>query len=201
LCPRRLDERTAYTAFLVPTLKAACMAALGVSVDPTFDISQPAWLNDGNAVELPVFYSWRFQTSDTGDFETLVKRIVAQPLPPTVGERPMDVSDPGMSLPQAASTPLAVESALRALDSQPTSWDPGERQSWTTALASLLNLPDDRLQQPGAPRTLVPPLYGQWYAATGRLDPTKPPPWFQDLNADPRTRVAGALGWQAVQNE
>jgi len=201
LCQRRLDQRTAYTAFLVPTLEAARLSALGQPVDPTFDISQPAWKNDNAAIELPVFYSWRFQTSDTGDFETLVKRIVAQPLPATVGERPMDVSVPGMSLPQAASTPLAVESALRALDSQPTPWDAGERQSWTTALAGLLNLADQRLKQAGAPRTLVPPLYGRWYAATGVLDPASRPPWFQDLNADPRTRVAAALGWQVVQNE
>jgi hypothetical protein len=201
VCPRRLDSLTVYTAFLVPTLEAARLSVLGQTVDSTFDISQPAWKNDGTAVQLPVFYSWRFQTSDTGDFESLVKRIVSQPLPATVGERPMDVSDPGLGLGQAASTPLAVESALRALDSQSTPWDPNERQTWTTALAGFLNLPDLRLQQAGASRVLVPPLYGRWYAAIGRLDPTAQPPWFQDLNADPRTRVAAALGWQVVQNE
>jgi len=202
LCPRRLDSRTAYTAFLVPTIKAAALSALGEQPAPA-DVSTPAWKNDGSPVTLPVFYSWRFQTSDTGDFESLVKRIVAQPLPPTVGERPMDVSAPGLPPPPvaAASTPLAVESALRALDSQPTPWDPTERQTWTTALAGLLNLADQRLREPTTPRILTPPLYGRWYAATVTLDPSAQPPWFQDLNADPRTRVAAALGWQVVQNE
>jgi hypothetical protein len=201
LCPRRLDSKTAYTAFLVPTLEAARLAALGQEVDPNLDAGLAAWKNDGSAVELPIFYSWRFQTSDTGDFETLAWRIVAQPLPSTVGQRPMDASNPGMGLPPAASSPLAVESALRALDSQSTAWDPTERQVWTTALAALLDLPDQRLKQLGAPRTLTPPLYGRWYAGTGQLDPAAPPPWFQDLNADPRLRVGSALGWTVVQNE
>jgi hypothetical protein len=201
LCPRRLDRTTAYTAFLVPTLEAARLSALGQAVDPAMDISQPAWANDGSAVQLPVFYSWRFQTSDTGDFESLARRIRAIPLPATVGQRPMDVSAAGMGLPAAASHPLAVESALKALDAQPTIWPSGEQQTWTTALGALLNLPDQRLKQPGAPRTLAPPLYGRWYAAQTTLDPAGQPPWFEDLNVDPRTRVAAAMGWQVVQNE
>jgi hypothetical protein len=201
LCPRRLDQRTAYTAFLVPTLEAARLSALGQAVDPGMDISQSAWRNDGSAVQLPVFYSWRFQTSDTGDFESLARRITAIPLPATVGQRPMDVSAAGMGLPPAASQPLAIESALKALDAQPTTWSPSEKQTWTTALGALLNQPDQRVKLPGAPRTLVPPLYGRWYAAQTTLDPAGQPPWFDDLNADPRTRVAAAMGWQVVQNE
>jgi hypothetical protein len=201
LCPRRLDATTAYTAFLVPTLEAARLAALGLDVDPLLDSTAPAWRNDGSSVELPVFYRWRFQTSDTGDFASLVQRIVARPLPPTVGTQPMDESSPGMGLPAAASHALAAESVLRALDSESTGWDAAERQAWTSAIAALLNLPKERLEQPGARRTLAPPLYGQWYAAANALDPASPPPWFQDLNADPRLRVASSLGWQIVQND
>jgi hypothetical protein len=201
LCPRRLDQQTAYTAFLVPALEAARLSVLGQSVAPTFDAMTPAWRNDGAPVQLPIFYRWRFQTSDTGDFASLAKRIVAQALPSTAGGRPMDVSRPGMSLPAAAATPLVVESALRALDAVATPWQAAERQTWTDSLAALLNLPEQRLQQPGAPRTLTPPLYGRWHAATALLDPAAPPPWFQDLNADPRTRVAAALGTLAVQRD
>ena len=201
LCPRRLDQKTAYTAFLVPTLEGARQSALGLTAPASLDVAQPAWANDGSPVTLPVFYSWRFQTSDTGDFESLARRIVAEPLPPTMGQRQMDVSQPGMGLPQAASDPLAVESALMPLDPKPSAWDAGERQGWTAALAALLNLPDERLQTAGAPRTLTPPLYGRWYAAATRLDPSAPVTWFEDVNADPRTRVAAAAGWQVVQNE
>jgi hypothetical protein len=201
LCPRRLESSTFYTAFLVPTLEAARLSALGQSPPAGLDAMTPAWKNDGAAVELPVFYRWRFQTSETGDFETLARRIVAQPLPPTAGERPMSVADPGMGLPRAASSPLAVESALRAADAHSTDWDADEREAWTSALTALVNLPAERLRQPGAPRTLAPPLYGRWYAAKAELDPSAEPPWFQDLNADPRLRVGAALGWQVVQNE
>lgn len=200
VCPRRLDQRTAYTAFLVPTLEATRQSALGQPLDPNLDVSQPAWKNDGTAVTLPVFYHWRFQTSDTGDFESLARRIAPQSLPATVGQRAMDVSNPGLQRVAAASQPLAVESALKPLDAQPSPWDATERQAWTSSLSDLVNLPALRLQQQGLDATLAPPLYGRWYAAAPMLATTAPP-WFQDLNADPRTRVAAAIGWQVVQNE
>jgi hypothetical protein len=200
LCPRRLDQTTFYTAFLVPTLEATRLSALGQSVDPMLDVSQPAWKNDGTAVTLPVFYSWRFLTSDTGDFESLAKRIVPQSLPATIGQRPMDVSNPGMGRTLAASQPLAVESALEALDATPSAWSAGEEATWTTSLASLLNLSTTRITAGATDLTLTPPLYGRWYAAATALVTTAPP-WFQDLNTDPRTRVVAATGWQVVQNE
>lgn len=199
VCPRRLDQDTAYTVFLVPTLEATRRSVLGQSVGVTFDVSQPAWKNDGSAVTLPVFYSWRFQTSDTGDFASLAKRIVPQALPATAGQRAMDVAEPGMGRAPAASAPLAVESALRPLDAVPTPWDAGEQVTWTESLAALLDLPADRISEGATNPTLTPPLYGRWYAAAPRLDATAPP-WFQDLNADPRTRVVAAMGWQVVQN-
>ncbi|MEO6773090.1 MAG: hypothetical protein ABI467_08705 [Kofleriaceae bacterium] len=200
LCPRRLDQRTAYTAFLVPTLEATRRSALRQAPDPTLDASQPAWKNDGSAITLPVFYSWRFQTSDSGDFVTLAKRILPQPLPATTGQRPMDVSTPGMGRAPAASQPLAVESALKPLDAVPTAWDATDKAAWTTSLSSLLNLSEDRIAGGATDPTLAPPLYGRWYAAAPRLDATAPP-WFQELNTDPRTRVVAAAGWQVVQNE
>jgi hypothetical protein len=199
LCPRRLDPRTTYTAFLVPTFEATRCAVLGVPADATMDAATPAWGNDGAAVDLPIFYRWSFQTGDAGDFASLAARIVPRDLPPTAGTRPLDESSPGMGLPAAASVPLAVESALAALDAASTPWADSERQTWTTALAALLNLPEQRLQQAGAPRTLAPPLYGRWYAASGTLEPAGTPAWFEELNADPRLRTASALGWSVVQ--
>ncbi len=201
LCPRRLDTRTAYTAFLVPTFEATRRSALRLPADPTLDAMAPAWANDGAPAELPIFYRWRFETGEGGDFASLAARVVARALPPAAGSRPMDESAAGMGLPAAATTALALESALRPLDSQSTNWPHAERQAWTTALATLLNLPTERLRQAGAPRTLAPPLYARWHAAASVLDPGAPPPWFQELNADPRLRVAAALGWTVVQRE
>jgi hypothetical protein len=51
---------------------------------------------------------------------------------------------------------------------------------------------------------LVPPRYAQWYAATDRLalpPPAPNPPWFFDLNSDPRERVAAAQGTEVIQRE
>ncbi len=199
LCPRRLEADTAYTAFLVPTFEATRRSALGLPPDPSLDAMTTAWRNDGAAADLPIFYRWHFETSDGGDFASLAARIVARTLPPTAGTRPMDESAPGMGLPAAATEPLAVESALGATDAISTPWPTHERQTWSTALAGLVNLPERRLQQAGAPRTLAPPLYARWHAAVSALDPAAPPPWFQDLNADPRLRTASALGWAVVQ--
>jgi hypothetical protein len=47
---------------------------------------------------------------------------------------------------------------------------------------------------------VAPPLYGTWHAQRARLDPAGQPSWFESLNADPRRRVAAALGALVVQD-
>ncbi len=204
LCPRQLAPDTAYTAFLVPALERARLAGLSQNVPDTIDGLAPAWTSGESNVQLPVYYQWRFQTGDDGDFASLVERVQPRPMPATVGSRPMDVSAAGYMLPPAApAAPLQalnVEAALRALDSASTTWATGDRTAWTNALATLLDTPATLLASPGAERAVAPPLYGQWYAATNQLgaaaDPTR---WFPDLNADPRLRVAAGLGTVAIQ--
>jgi hypothetical protein len=50
-------------------------------------------------------------------------------------------------------------------------------------------------------RVVAPPLYGRWHAGHATLEPGQPPPWFQELNSDPRQRVAAGLGSQVVQTQ
>jgi hypothetical protein len=201
LCPRRLDTRTAYTGFLVPALERAALAGLSQPVPDALDDMAPAWVFGDTNVQLPVYYQWRFQTGDEGDFESLVRRVVPRPMPATVGSRPMDERNPGLTLPAASATPLNAEAALRALDSTSTEWDATAEATWRTALEIVLNRPAQLLAAPGGERVVAPPLYGQWYAAETTIDSAATPAWwYNDLNIDPRVRVGAGLGTLVIQS-
>lgn len=199
LAPRRLDPRVGYTAFLVPTFERGRLAGVGDDVLDDVDGLAPAWSDGATRVQLPVYYQWRFQTGVAGDFEYLVRQLKARVLPPTVGVREIDVSSPGAGLPRASTQPLALEGALKALTTAPGAWPEPERSQFIVSLGRLLNMPAVLLAEANAVRVVAPPLYGRWYAARATLDATQLPPWFQELNADPRHRVAAGLGTQVVQ--
>jgi hypothetical protein len=50
---------------------------------------------------------------------------------------------------------------------------------------------------------IVPPIYGRWHSLTQRLEPPEAEPdqdhWVQELNMDPRYRVAAGFGTHVVQ--
>jgi hypothetical protein len=85
LCPRRLATSTHYHAFVIPTFEAGRLAGLGLDVPASTDATQSAW-GDGQ-VEFPYYYRWRFRTASLGDFEYLVRLLVAQPCDKRVGSR------------------------------------------------------------------------------------------------------------------
>jgi hypothetical protein len=201
LCPRRLKDRARYRGFLVPAFERGRLAGLGQAVPDDLDGLHPAWQDGARNIELPVYYAWRFETGPAGDFEALVRLLRPRPLPPTVGIRAMDVSEPGSELPAAARGPLGLEGALRTPATESTPWPVPERSGWTTALRSLLNRAAELLR--GTPeRPLVgPPLYGRWHAARDTLEPGQEPVWFQELNADPRLRATAGLGTLVVQDQ
>jgi hypothetical protein len=162
---------------------------------------------------LPVYYQWRFQTGTSGSFRDLALALAPRELPATVGRRAMDVSRPGLGLPAASTTPLGAEGALQSLKAvqNPPVWDPTEKTAWTSALASVLNTQTVSVEGHPSIKVVVPPLYGRWHAAQGKLvpgsnppPPTPPPagsnpPWFFDLNDDPGLRVGAATGTAVVQ--
>ena len=51
---------------------------------------------------------------------------------------------------------------------------------------------------PTADPLLAPPLYGRWHAGRATVTPGAAN-WFDELNLDPRWRIAAALGTQVVQ--
>lgn len=223
ICPRRLDDRTAYVACVVPTFLAGAQAALGLTPVATL---APAWgaATDFTAgdpldmVPLPVFYSWRFGTAEEGNFESLARKLRPAVAPPGVGRRRVDATRP---FPGAALAPgdpgaeIVVEGPVvspQSPESDPGgAWPPEAAQQWDAALADALverlNRADAQAHEadPGPP-LVGPPLYGGLHARQPRIE-TDPaaaaaqPVWFRELNTDPRRRIVGGLGARVVQAE
>jgi hypothetical protein len=221
LCPRRLDPGTEYLACVVPTFEVGRKAGLGLPIPAAEELKlAPAWPSGAQApaqVTLPVYYSWEFRTGAGGDFEELVRRLQPRQLPPEVGRRPMDIAHPGftMSPPPDASTPgavLGLEGALRVLATQPDDWSAATRLPFQNGLLPILNTPWQLATKPGATGdpVVAPPVYGCWHAAAHDISNAPPPApappwpptfWLNELNLDPRHRVAAGLGTQVVQSQ
>ena len=123
LCPRRLDPETSYSAFLVPAFQNGVQAGLGQDVS-SLTTSDPAWTQiTQGPLTLPFYFRFDFNTSDEGDFESLVRRLTPRVLPASVGQRPMDVSQPDPGIPPAASPlppGLTLNTATGAITGTPT---------------------------------------------------------------------------------
>jgi hypothetical protein len=200
MSPRRLLPQKAYRAFVVPTFKRG--VKVGRGEDPgTTDALATAWPFDtGEATTLPIYHSWRFQTGIVTSFDEAARALApVATLPESVGLRELDVSQPGLALDPPAAEEIDLGGAL---EKEPSD-DPALSSAWTNGLADLIAL--GTLEGQGT-RIVAPPLYGRWYAAEDHLDkttatPKTNPPWFFDLNNDPRYRVAAALGTEVVQRD
>ena len=199
VCPRRLKANTAYHAFVIPTFETGRLAGLGAGVPTTVDGLAPAW--GSGQTDFPVYYEWFFKTGARGDFEQLVRLLQPRVLDERVGARPMDVQEPGYEVPPVTTPPaLGLEGALKTPQTTSTPWpDP---QAFQTAVAALVNLPED-LRETGATSdpVVAPPLYGRWHAAVKRLRAALNPPWIDRLNLDPRHRTVAGFGTLVVQTQ
>ncbi|HWP09927.1 MAG TPA: hypothetical protein VNN72_29495, partial [Polyangiaceae bacterium] len=211
LSPRLLEPNVEYRACLVPTFERGRRVGVGEleEDDPTKALA--TWDTAKTDLKFPAYYSWRFRTGSIGSFEHAARMIRPIPLPESLGRRDMDVTDPGFGLVDASNASLPVEGALMsvaAFDADPPVWPAAMRDEFIADLTDLLNESahavdhEEDHDEDDDPR-LIPPLYGQWYAAKDRL--TSPassnPAWFYELNTDPRTRVAAALGTKVIQRE
>ena len=111
LCPRKLKQKTAYHAFLIPAFESGRLAGLGRDPKPLFDdpanaltATSSAWgaygtpANRPDATNFPVYHRWYFRTAEDGDFESLVRLLKPKPVDSRVGERDMDVTDPAPNI-------------------------------------------------------------------------------------------------------
>jgi hypothetical protein len=223
MCPRRLDDRTAYVACVVPTFLAGVQAGLGIAPATTL---APAWgtkedFAGGDPLDmiaLPVYFSWSFGTGEEGNFESLARKLCPAVAPPGVGRRRVDATHPWPGAPLDADDPGAEMVVTGAVVSpQPPEseaseqWPAEAQQQWapevTSELAERLNRPDvhAHVPNPGPPQ-VGPPLYGGTHVRQPRIETEEPglstqPPWFRELNLDPRHRIVAGLGTRVVQAE
>jgi hypothetical protein len=195
-----LSPETEYTTYLVPAFEAGRRAGLGLD-NTGVPGMQPAWTSGAGTVSLPIFYQWSFETGPQGDFASLVRKIHPKPLAPEVGFREMDVASPGLGLPPAADTALPVEGALKRYPEIVSPPQAGPtHDTWLQDLTKLLNESAELFKTDPTKPLVTPPLYGHWHAAQPEVVPASPP-WFQDLNEDPRKRVQAGASTLAVQRE
>jgi hypothetical protein len=207
ISPRRLAANTDYLACVVPTFEIGRKAGLGLAIDPSeLNGLAPAWsfaAGTSGEIVLPVYYSWSFRTGANGDFTSLAQRLTARPAPDGVGERPVDIGQPGFTLPATFPKPAVTNlgGALQPTDAPETdpSWPDGAEAPFQAGLAPIVNAPGQgEAADPDADPILAPPLYGRWYAARATAAPGGAS-WFDELNLDPRWRAVAALGVGVVQ--
>jgi hypothetical protein len=199
LCPRRLHADTSYYACVVPTFESGRKVGLGDVSSSAGTTLQPAWISASSPSErcrLPIYYYWEFRTGSEGDFEALVRRLHTRDDLASVGVVPVDLRAPGWGMSETKSDTLNIveqQGALRVTKRPAQSWDPDAHAAFTAELANIV-----RPTAPAIDKTLLlgPTWYGQAYL-TGNLQP----PWSQELNLDPRNRIAAGLGAQVVRIE
>jgi hypothetical protein len=204
LCPRRLDPETSYTAFLVPAFHIGVQAGLNGGDVTGISTSDPAWpLKPVAPLRLPFYYSFQFNTSDEGDFESLVRALTPTVLPDTVGKRDMDVQHPDPGIHPAGGPPLGLEGAIESVLTKSTAWSGPDKDGFQSDVQAFINQTSPStldLTNPGADPVVVPPIYGRWQAAVLGVDRTAAG-WVNDLSLDPRNRSGAGMGTQIVQGE
>lgn len=209
VCPRILAGDTDYIACVVPTFELGRRTALGIPVsdDDVNGIAlAPAWVlvPAPLKVVLPVYYYWEFRTGPKGDFESLARALKAS-VPDGLGTRTIDISQPGFVA--SGATTAQLEGALLPIPPAPPPNSPPPAPApdpipldFKKTLASIINEPS-RVQaaDPTADPLLAPPTYGRWHAGKAVADPTGTT-WLDQLNLDPRWRVAAAFGTRVIQD-
>jgi hypothetical protein len=192
ISPRALVANQRYLACVVPTYRAGVHAGLGMQVDDT-DLAL-AWDSTVTApFALPVYFSFRFQTGPGGDFASLARQIGPPTSAISVGTRPADFSQPGFGVAAAPGVTLGLEGALRSYKTVDTPWPAGTRGPYEAQLRAVLSPPA------AADPVVSPPLYGRTQSGAALPADGAQPVWFGELNLDPRSRTAAALGGQVVQ--
>ena len=153
LCPRHLEPKSRYTAFVVPTFKLGVYAGLGWKPGDGDLANTLAWDIDKREsdMKIPYYFKWSFGTGLRGDFEYAVRLLRAQAPADGVGYRTLDCSNPGYGVPAVNRTePPPEEShiidmggALIPITDGKTNVDTGAPreadEEFRKALARLLN--------------------------------------------------------------
>lgn len=227
ICPRKLEENTSYYAFLIPSFETGRLSGLGADAATiaALKAQTPSWgvadAHQDYTGIFPIYYEWYFRTGATGDFEYLVRQLMPRTVDERVGRRPMDIQDPGFDITYTDGTApdegtLALEGALRIPGNEGEAYPWPSSTDFRETLRDLINLGEDMTATTlgasgnyyaGTPvyvtdldddPIVAPPLYGRWHALKRTVD-SSDDSWINELNLDPRNRVAASLGAEFVR--
>ncbi|WP_271078513.1 hypothetical protein [Aurantiacibacter sp. MUD61] len=165
VCGRRLEPKTQYHAYLVPTFETGRLAGLGLDIAQAPAAGHPAWrapYPGGTTAQepqsIPVYHRWQFETSERGDFEYLVRLLKPRPADSRIGRRNIDVTAPGsnisgvdvpglegvLRLGGALQVPFdTLSQAEQNIATAYEEWDNPYPVGFQSELAAFLNLGDD----------------------------------------------------------
>ncbi|MBA2770354.1 MAG: hypothetical protein H0U35_14750, partial [Sporichthyaceae bacterium] len=210
ICPRRLAAQRRWYAALVPAFDAGRVRGLGGAPAAAATVG-PAWEPDQDAVTLPVYFHWEFQTGLEGDFESLAQRLKPHKAATTVGLVPMHVGEgaPPIKVPADQSRHIDMDGALRApaqsdgqLDDVADALRDGLKEVTRTLADAADGVLDGQALQDASRQPVGPPVYASSHVNRWQvLDRESPQDaeWFRELNLDPRARVAAGLGAECVR--
>ena len=217
VCPRRLDDHTAYVACVVPTFLAGVQAGLGLDAasDARAGVGHEGQLRGRRSVRhdraaglLLVELRHRRRKATSRASRASCKPAVAPPGRRTPPRRcharrgpdlALDADDPGAEIvvDRARSCRRRRRRASR-LEQWPTEaqqhWEPAVTDDARRASSTA---PDAQAHAPNpGPPVVGPPLYGGTHARQPRIETEAPaaaaqPQWFRELNLDPRHRIVG----------
>ena len=209
-CLRQLVAETRYTAFLVPTYRAGVASAFGLDQSTAGKDKAWATLGPEDIIKLPIYFSWSFFTSESGDFEQLARNLKPTAVDPRkVGTRAVDANlvkssasidlkcyflrEGALAAPGYAANPDSKKSLL-VTDSMLNSMN-----------KSLQVRPEDEVSEDFDEDPLITlPVYGQYFRKTTEVKMPQngqwpDPPWVHELNLHFRNRVAASFGTTVVQ--
>ena len=209
VCPRHLKPRTDYVACVVPATDGGCKRGLNQPV--VGGVLEPAWSKQApGALELPVYFAWRFSTGPVGDIETLARRLrtpaqyqadaalLAQLK--HIGQRDTWVDGDRLLFNGAQPGQTVFEGAMVSLGFGPAQANAVYRDK----LAAMLNSGAERSATGTPPKdeepTLAPPIYGEHPARRHTVDAAKlETHWLDGLSLQPRYRLAAGWGAEVVR--
>jgi hypothetical protein len=207
VAPRRLAPNRRWLACVVPAFDAGVSAGLGVPrANPNAPLA-PAWQAGSQDVVLPVYYHWEFDTGEAGDFEYLARRLrpvraSAQTNAPAAQQRArvfLGTVD-GRADTFAALPPTAAASSMR-LDAPLEMLDQTAPAIGDVPVAFSEAIVRATAPATGASEDLLPPVYGERFPNRSTVTTAeRASQWLDELNLDPRTRVAARSGGDTVRH-
>lgn len=202
MCPRKLEPFTLYSAFVVPSYNSGRHAGLGRQVECNDAL---AWNNETDeSIELPVYYRWDFQTSETGDFEKLIDLLNFREIPEGVGTKLIDGSKPGflydkdggeITFNEPPDNEIKVEGALVApghMKARDRIYPKGFAKAIITELNTSLEEAPVKDKADNDPLISIP-VYGRYFQKPKKFKAPNSRVWIHELNLDRRSRVSTSL--------